>query len=132
MSEVEKKASALKLGQVERLVLQQAGDIEKMREKVRASERECELMNEKVSDSAVQRERLILVERDVQQHRLDISTLRTSQDGWQEQLAALRDERVGYSASGHGGGGGQSGGQGAASGEQERDEAIRAGRGGVH
>ena len=88
VSEVEKKASGMKVAQVERLVLQQANELEKLREKVRESERDCEMMREQVKDSSTQRERLTLMERDVQQHRHELNGLQTSQDGWQQQLAA--------------------------------------------
>ena len=89
VSEVEKKASGLKLQQVERVVLQQAQELEKLREKVRETERECDLLREKVQDSATQRERLTLVERDMQQHSNDMRAFHTTQDGWQQQLAAF-------------------------------------------
>ena len=89
VSDVEKKASALKLQQVERLVLQQAQELERLREKVRESERDCESMREKVSDSTAQRERLRLVERSMQQHSDDMHAMRSIQDDWQQQLAAF-------------------------------------------
>ena len=88
VSEVDKKASGMKLQQVERLVLQQAQELERLREKVRESERECEMMGEKVKDSSTQRERLTLVERDMQLHSDELLALQSAQDGWQQQLAA--------------------------------------------
>jgi len=88
-SEVDKKASGLKVQQVERLVLQQAAELERLREAVRGSERECELMREQVADSASQRERLILVERDMQQHNTQLRAMRSTQDDWQQQLSAF-------------------------------------------
>ena len=45
-SEVDKKASAVKVAQVERMALQQAQEVERLRERVRECERDCEATRE--------------------------------------------------------------------------------------
>ena len=85
-AELDKKASATKLAQVERLQLLHSKEVDELRERVNTAMLDFTDVRERVHDSQLQRERLTEVDRDLQAVRGELADMRHKEDNLQSRI----------------------------------------------